>query len=167
MKLHHKPIPKEFLERIPDGLKYVQRGGHEHLVVEQTFCPKGHSLMAEDVRLHGESSIKLLLAIGNSSGIMFLDAYWGSHDKLYNFIPDVTSEAVVAAFCPICNTSLIIKHRACRSCSETQFIQMYLPGRHNRLLSCARLGCAEHEMIAVDFHPEVIGQVSDINYFGV
>jgi hypothetical protein len=167
MKLQHKPIPKEFLERIPDGLKYVLRGGHDHLVVEQAFCPKGHSLMAPDVRLLGEPSIKLLLSIGNSSGIMFLDAYWGSHDKLYNFIPDIASSSIVSASCPICNTSLIVQHRACRACGETRHIEIRLPGGHNRLLACAKLGCVEHEMIAVDFHPEIIGQVSDINYFGV
>ena len=88
MKLTHNTIPKEFLSHIPRGIKYVMRNGKDFLVVEQVFCPNGHSLMVDHVRLHGEPSICLRLRIGKDEGMIYLDSFWGSHDKLYNFIPE-------------------------------------------------------------------------------
>ena len=34
------------------GMKYVVRNGKDFLVVEQVFCPNGHSLMVDNVRIH-------------------------------------------------------------------------------------------------------------------
>ena len=169
MKLTHKEIPDEFLKNLPRGIKYIRRNGKDYLVVEQVFCPNGHSLMVDNVRLHGQSSIKLGLLVHDASGFIFVDSYWGSHDKLYSFIPslkDLTSGEIDVQ-CPICNDSLIVEHSKCKECGSTKFIEMLLPGGFNKIVVCSKLGCPEHELIARDFSPEISEIVSDINFFGL
>ena len=89
MEIAHKEIPKEFLETLPEGMKFTSREGKEFLVVEKIYCPHGHNLIDDTVSIHGESSVKLKVKIEACEGTIFLDAFWGSHIKLYNFIPNV------------------------------------------------------------------------------
>ena len=169
MKLTHSTIPPEFLKLIPRGMKYVMRNGKDFLVVEQVFCPNGHSLMVDHVRLHGEPSISMNLRIGKAEGTIYLDSFWGSHDKLYNFIPN-PKEADAAkndAMCPACGCSLVTKmKKACKHCGSGRIIVMHLPGAQNKILACAKLGCPWHKIVAEDIAHKVTEAVDDINYFG-
>ena len=167
MKLKHTKIPREFVENIPAGLKYVQWNGKDYLVVEQVFCPSGHSLIVDNVRLHGEPSIKLGMRIGDRAGEIYVDAYWGSHDKLYGFVPPSQEDPGDEVNCSVCGVSLFTHHAPCTRCGTRKFIQLLLPGGKNRILVCAKLGCSEHELLAVDFPAEITGIVNDINYFGL
>ena len=169
MELTHKEIPPEFLETLPRGIRHSRRNGKDHLIVEQVFCPNGHSLMVDNVRLHGEPSIKLRMQFDDVSGFIFVDSYWGSHDKLYSFIPTENdlcpSNGDVQ--CAVCCSSLLVDHEPCDECGNTRFIQMLLPGGFNKILVCAKLGCPEHELIARDVSPEISEIVSEINYLGL
>lgn len=168
MKLHHKQIPEEFRSRIPAGMKLVRRKDQDFLVVGQLFCQDGHSLMVDSVRMHGEPSVHLKLSAGGVTGSVFVDAYWGSHDKLYGFLPEPGWRTeTAAAACPVCGLSLMVSAPPCRACGGTQHIQLLLPGGKNRILVCARLGCPEHRLLADDLPTEIVDWVSDINYFGL
>jgi len=68
MELRHTKIPVRFLERLPDGLKYLHRNGKEYLVVERLTCPNGHSLMATSVHIHDEPSIRFKVRTGGQEG---------------------------------------------------------------------------------------------------
>lgn len=169
MKLVHKRIPNQFLAHMPPGIKYVKRDDKDFLVVEQLFCPAGHSLMVDSVRLHNEPSINLKMTIGEAEGLVFVDAFWGCHDKLYSFIPsakDLESETVDVC-CPSCATSLIVENAPCRACGSTRFIAMLLPGGKSKIVVCSQLGCPEHSLIAHECAPDVYDEVSNINFFGV
>ena len=170
MKLTHNVIPPEFLKNIPRGMKYVMRNGKDFLVVEQVFCPNGHSLMVDNVRLHGEPSIWLTLRIGNTEGTVFLDSFWGSHDKLYSFIPnlkDAESEKN-DVMCPSCGCSLVaLMKKGCKTCGSNRIIVMHLPGAQNKIMACARLGCPWHRIVAEEIPHKYTGMVDDINYFGL
>ncbi|OVE78119.1 hypothetical protein BVX99_00585 [bacterium F16] len=169
MELTHKEIPREFLENLPRGIRYARRNGRDHLIVEQAFCPNGHSLMVDNVRLHGEPSIKLRMQFDDASGFIFVDSFWGSHDKLYSFIPTARDLGLAGGDvqCAVCNCSLLVDHPACEACGNDRFIQMLLPGSSSKILVCAKLGCPEHELIANDLSPELSEIVSDINYHGL
>lgn len=170
MKLTHSTIPQEFLNNIPRGMKYVMRNGKDFLVVEQLFCPNGHSLMVDSVRLHAEPSISLSMRVGDSAGMIFLDSFWGSHDKLYNFIPDLGAGSGEDndVMCPVCACSLVLREtgQKCAACGSAQVFAMYLPGSQNRILACATLGCPWHKIIAEDVPDQAAAMVDDINYFG-
>ncbi|MCU0780179.1 MAG: hypothetical protein MUF04_03640 [Akkermansiaceae bacterium] len=171
MKLSHNTIPQEFLSNIPRGMKYVMRNGKDFLVVEQLFCPHGHSLMVDNVRLHGEPSINLVLRVGETEGMIFLDSFWGSHDKLYNFIPDLGArhDAANDVMCPVCRASLLQEQpeRQCGACGSGKVFAMLLPGSRNRILACSVIGCPWHRIIAEDVPDHAAALVDDINYFGL
>ena len=170
MQLGHKTIPKEFLNSLPEGIKYVVKNGKDFLVVEQLFCPEGHSLMVNNVRMHGESSIRLKVKLGKSEGNIFVDAFWGSHDKLYSFMCKYTDEDLMEeeVCCPTCGCSLIVENETpCEVCGSIKSIELILPGINNKILVCAKVGCPQHKLIAKEVSPKISEIVSDINYFGL
>ncbi len=168
MKLIHKVIPGCFLHALPDGIKRVRKGGRDFLVVEDVRCPKGHSLMAESMRIHGESSIKVRLRVGVSEGDIFIDAFWGGHAKFYSFIPDVQSAGpIVKAFCPTCGADLVVD-LPCREkgCDSRRAILFSLPDPRNKIHVCARLGCPWHQMDIANVPCSIAEKINDINYVG-
>lgn len=170
MKLTHNTIPKGFLENIPRGMKYVLRNGKDYLVTEQVFCPNGHSLMVDHVRLHSEPSINMIYRVGESQGLIFVDSFWGSHDKLYGFIPDVNAADALGndVFCPSCNCSLIVESETvCGSCGSEKVLEMQLPGGINKILACSKIGCPWHKIEADEIQDEYRAMVDDINFFGI
>ncbi len=169
MEIVRKEIPKDFLETLPEGMKFITKGGREFLVVEELFCPNGHNLIDNTVHIHGESAIRIKVKVGDCEGTIFLDAFWGSHVKLYSFIPERSSTMdEMEAFCPVCGESLIVEH-SCHSedCDSSKSIQLILPGKNNRILACAKLGCPEHSIELEDMKKKVVKRVNEINYFGI
>ncbi len=168
MELKTPKIPEEFLETLPKGLKFVHKKGKEFLVVEKVFCPNGHSLMIETVQIHGEPSIILDVSIENQKGNFYIDAFWGSHAKLYSFLPVLKGvNPVIKAFCPVCGVSLLTES-VCdqKDCDAKEHIFFDLPEKGNRILVCARLGCPGHKIEIQNISADVNELVSEINYFG-
>jgi hypothetical protein len=159
-----------FLNHIPRGMKYVMRNGKDFLVVEQVFCPNGHSLIVDNVRLHGEPSITMVLRVGKAEGTVYLDSFWGSHDKLYSFIPDLRDIGSEKndVMCPSCDCTLVTKmKKGCKVCGSEDLIVLHLPGSQNKIMACARLGCPWHHILVEDISHKYTEMVDDINYFGL
>lgn len=168
MQLVYKKVPVEFLQALPEGIKYVQKKNQDFLVIEQLYCRNGHSLMAERVRLHHEPSICLDAKIGSQTGRIFVDAFWGSHDKLYSFMPtDADRHSIIEASCPHCGISLMADWQCpAEGCGCKQAIVLNLPGGVNTIMVCAKLGCPEHELAIQQMAEEVRRKIKSINYFG-
>jgi hypothetical protein len=168
VELRHTKIPQRFVDQLPEGLKYLHRHGKEYLVVEQLYCAQGHSLMSQSVRIHDEPSIRLKVRVGGAEGLIFVDAYWGSHDKLYGFVPPTAESGPMAqAFCPTCDASLLVEEPCEREgCGSKSCILFHLPGTTNRIYVCARLGCPWHRMDISHMPQGIQRSVSEINYFG-
>lgn len=176
MQLIHRTIPREFLEMLPEGMKFIHRHGKEFLVVEDLLCPQGHSLMVESVRIHDEPSISIAVTRPESpehesatTGLIFIDAYWGSHAKLFNFMADPTRPLDYAdAHCPRCGASLVVERPCGRiECESTRSLALHLPGDdRNMIYVCARLGCPDHSIVVGDVPAQVQEEVNGINFFG-
>ena len=168
MKLTHTEIPLRFLSSLPEGIKLVNRHGKEFLVVERLFAPEGESLISTTVHIHGEPAVRIGARIGKSEGLIFIDAFWGSHAKLYSFIPDTEPGRIdVEAFSPEGGLSLMTPWKCEQpNCGGEQAIRFSLPGGANQILVCARLGCPGHLMEIEDLPHRVSHQVSRINFFG-
>lgn len=170
MELRHTKIPQRFVDQLPEGLKYLHRQGKEYLVVEELYCPAGHSLMSPSVRIHEEPSIRIRVKTGTQEGHIFVDSYWGSHDKLYGFLPAASDIGpVLQVFCPVCGVSLIEPVRCEQEgCGSESSIVFRLPpqGSDNRIVVCARLGCPWHRMDVSRMPDAIQRSVSEINYFG-
>jgi hypothetical protein len=169
MEIVRKEIPKEFLETLPEGMKFITKGGKEFLVIEQLYCPNGHNLVDNTVHIHGESAVRIKIKVGDCEGTIFLDAFWGSHAKLYSFIPERSSAMkMLKAFCPVCGTSLIVDVKCNQSkCDSEQSIQLLLPGKNNKILACAKLGCPGHSIEIKEMRKKTVKRVNEINYFGI
>ena len=168
MKLVHSQIPVEFLQALPEGMKLVNRHGHEFLVVESVFSRSGTPLVTESVRIHGEPSIRIGIRVGDRNGLIFVDAFWGSHSKLWGFLPDAgDGDQTVDAYVHDTGESLMID-RTCdvEGCSCTRGIELVLPGGENTIQVCARLGCPGHRIVLADMAKPVGDSVSGINFFG-
>jgi hypothetical protein len=168
MELVHRRIPREFLESLPDGFEFIHRNGKEFLVVAELGCPAGHSLMAPHVRIHDQPSIKIQLARPAGRGTVFIDAFWGSHAKLFDFLPDPGEDLRFAeACCPACGVSLMAT-LACErpGCGSAAAIVLRLPGSGNLIQVCARLGCPEHRLVLGGVARDLTRAVSAINFFG-
>jgi hypothetical protein len=168
MELKHTAIPSEFITHLPEGMKLVNRHGKQFLVVEQALGPNGESLMSEAVRIHGEPSVQLEVQIGDRRGMVFVDAYWGSHAKLYSFpLPLEDEHRIVEAFVPHTDVSLTAPyHCDIEGCNSTHGIVLRLPGGRNTTTVCARLGCPGHTMDIASIPEPVVESVSSLNYFG-
>jgi hypothetical protein len=158
MKLTDKAIPTEFLEMLPEGFLFLQKQGKHFLVVEEVTCQAGCSLMDDAVKIHGEPSIKLQIETGDVAGRMFVDAFWGGHEKLYGFIP---KPGIISAACPSCGRSLMVRRECPEGCGD-ECIVLTLPG-DNKIFVCARLGCPWHHLHIADMPESIIAQVDDIN----
>ena len=168
MQLTHSEIPLEFLSSLPEGMKFIHRHGKGYMVVEEVLCPNGHSLIADSVRIHDEPSIKLHLTVARESGIIFIDAFWGSHAKLYNFVPKVTTDdALASATCPVCDVSLNAPYDCHEpGCGSHEGIKLHLPGGQGTIGVCARHGCPGHRLEVHGAPARLIETVSAINFFG-
>lgn len=168
MDLKPTKIPPEFLQVLPEGIKFLHKHGIDFLVVEEVHCPKGHNLVVETVKIHGEPSIKIDVEIEGERGSFFIDAFWGSHSKLYSFIPPLKSRMpIVKAFCPTCGESLTLKKKCgMETCESETNIVLHLPGSRNKIYVCAALGCPGHFLDVSSLPPNLAETVSEINYFG-
>ncbi len=168
MKLTARKIPEDFIRAIPRGFRLVKKQGRDFLLVESLFCQNGHNLVVDSVRIHEEASIKLKIVISGESGFLFVDAFWGSHAKLFSLIPKVTGkEPVIEAYCPYCDVPMMEPY-SCKQkgCGSEKGVVLLLPGGKNKIHVCAKLGCPAHELEIKDMPREVVRSVSVINYFG-
>jgi hypothetical protein len=169
MKLSPRRIPDQFARAIPRGFRLVKRQGQDFLLVESVFCPRGHNLVVDSVRIHDEASVKLKVVVGEETGFVFVDAFWGSHAKLFSFIPLTSGKepAYADVHCPYCDVSMT-EHHACaeKGCGSERSILLGLPGGKNAIHVCARLGCPGHLLEVVELPAQVVRSVSGINYFG-
>ncbi len=168
MQLIHRKIPAEFLDALPEGMKFIHRQGQEFLVVEELFCPKGHSLMADSVKIHGESSIRIKVHPGDIDGLIFLDAFWGSHARLFSFFGSTEENSrYLEAFCATCGASLAVDETCTLpECGSPKSLALHLPGGKNRIYVCSRLGCPGHRLAIAEVPSTLNSLVSEINYFG-
>ena len=181
MKLKKTEIPLEFLTHLPEGIKVVNRGGSEQLVIEKLSSRGGTSLMSDTVRIHGEPSVRIGIRnpeappsdagqtgpVTEREGLVFIDAYWGSHAKLFSFVPDVSSNKPMEAFVPETGESLMIDCSCDEpGCECKRHIHLVLPGGTSSIDVCARFGCPGHHISLADMPGPVSEDLSHINYFG-
>ena len=169
MELVVHKIPPEFIKSIPKGFRLIKKNQSDFLLVESVFCPRGHNIIVDSVRIHDEASLKLKITINQANGFLFIDSYWGSHTKLFSFIPVLSTREspYVSAFCPYCdadmNEQYVCPHEGCDS---KRSLLLLLPGSKNRIHICAKLGCPGHKLEINDMPHQLIDSVSEINFFG-
>ncbi len=169
MKLTAQKIPDDFIRAIPRGFRLVKKRECDFLLIESLFCPNGHNLIVDSVRIHDEASIKLKIVVSGESGFVFVDAFWGSHAKLFSFIPRISGDepAFAEAYCPYCNARMMEDYACAQGgCGSMKSLLLRLPGNNNKIHVCAKLGCPGHILELSNLPHELVQSVNVINYFG-
>ncbi len=169
MKLTAQKIPDEFIRAIPRGFRLVKKQNYDFLLIESLFCPNGHNLIVDSVRIHDEASIKLKIVVNHETGFVFVDAFWGSHAKLFSFNPPISGKEPVfaEAYCPYCDAGMMEQYACMQDgCGSEKSVLLMLPGSKNKIHVCARMGCPGHTLEINDLPHELVQSVNIINYFG-
>jgi len=84
--------------------------------VKKASCPKRHSLIDNEFKIHGYPSLKVKVISGDKEGIIHLDPIYGKHDNDFNvhFAIDQSTKFV----CPECGISLIKPDEVCPKCGS-------------------------------------------------
>jgi hypothetical protein len=109
----------------------------------QVKCPHcGKSLMTPEPKIDQLDSIQFLSKIGNRIGHLYLSQVYGSYEKIFENIEDL-SDAVVECSCPHCYRPFPV-HHACGSCSAAVIgLDLKVGGI---IKVCTRNGCAHHSL---------------------
>ena len=167
MELKSNKIPEAFRTVIPRGMRLVHRNEQEFLLVESLFCPRGHNLLVDSVHIHGEPSIKLELVVNGQKGLVFLDAFWGSHAMLFSFLPQRGENTLLEGFCPYCHAPLMEEYECpVEGCGSHQGLALHLPSGSGKVIVCSRLGCPGHILDVSSIPHELSESISGINFFG-
>ena len=123
-KFETRSIPAAFVRKLPEGLKILSKKGQSFVVVDDLRCSKGHRLLSDNVRLHGEPSISFKVRGGGIDGTLYLDPFWGLHEKLYDFMfSSCDKPPILRAFCPECGVSLMKKKKCeTKGCRAEEYI---------------------------------------------
>jgi hypothetical protein len=122
------------------------------LNVQHAACPKGHLLRDEDVKIHGNPSLKVKIRNRGKEGMIYLDPVYGSFDNIEEEVP-IKKDDVVEMFCPECGVSLIDPNETCQVCASPMFI-FQLP-KGGIVEGCLKKGCFFHKLKIVDAEKQI------------
>ncbi|MBN2357745.1 hypothetical protein JXO59_16660 [candidate division KSB1 bacterium] len=112
------------------------------LRIQNAACPKGHSLMDSENKIHGYPSVTVVAKYKSKKGEIHLDPVYGSFKNVVEI--EVPDGEVVEFFCPVCGVSLTDTNQTCSVCSAPMF-EMRLP--HGGIVEgCLRNGCHFHNL---------------------
>ena len=121
------------------------------LQITEALCPKGDSLISDEVKLRNTPSIKVAARIKGRKGTIFLSAFFG--DFTFQTSLELNKGDVVELFCAECGQSLSIDE-VCRACGATMFAVNLPDG--GRVEACPRVGCHNHKLTLVDLDTQFL-----------
>ena len=122
------------------------------LNVQHASCPKGHLLRDENVKIHGNPSLKVKIRRKKQEGLLFIDPVYGSFDNIEKDITLAHGD-VVEMFCPECGISLKDPHETCQVCSSPMFT-FHLP-KGGIVEGCTKKGCFFHKLKILDTEKQI------------
>lgn len=110
--------------------------------IQHAHCPRGCSLMDDEVKIDGYPSVTVKTKYQNREGLIHLDPVYGSFHNISEL--DLKPKDVVEFFCPHCGVSLTDEGQTCNVCSSPMFA-LHLP-YGGIIEGCLKNGCMEHSL---------------------
>jgi len=114
--------------------------------IRKAQCAKRHSLIDNDVRIGGLSSIRVKAILNAETGLVHLDPMYGRYSHQYGL--SVAQGAELQLSCPECSVSLLDPSAVCPRCGA--HVAVFDIPSQGRLELCSRRGCEHEEWEAVD-----------------
>jgi len=118
--------------------------------IKSATCPKNHSLIDNEFKIGGLSSIKLKVKLVGDEGIIHIDPIYGKHDNHCNI--SVPHNTITPLFCPDCDISLVDENKKCPVCTSPVY-SIVVP-RQGILEGCTKSGCYWQKWDAADLGGE-------------
>jgi len=84
--------------------------------IKKATCPKRHSLMDNEFKIDGLSSLKVKVVSDNKEGIIHLDPVYGKHRNSFNHDFKISKDTKFV--CPECSISFIQQDKVCPKCGS-------------------------------------------------
>ena len=110
---------KEKEGKISVSSKMISLSPHGTLQIKNAICSKRHSLMDDEIKVDGMSTIKLKINQNDKEGFVNIDPIYGKNRNNYSFVIKNPRQTQIA--CPKCNISLVVKDKNCPKCNSTIF----------------------------------------------
>jgi two-component system NtrC family sensor kinase len=114
--------------------------------IKQAVCPKRHSLVDNEVRFDGKSSIRIKARCEGREGLVHMDSVYGKGGQRQGFAFEGANG--VQFVCPDCAVSLMVEGRRCPRCGAGVFAFESPP--HGLVECCTRQGCNWQRWADVD-----------------
>jgi two-component system NtrC family sensor kinase len=99
--------------------KMISLSPHGTLQIKNAICSKRHSLMDDEKKVDGMSTIKLKINQNDKEGFVNIDPIYGKNRNNYSF--EIKNPKQTQISCPKCNISLVVKDKYCPKCNSTIF----------------------------------------------
>jgi two-component system NtrC family sensor kinase len=110
---------KEKEGKISVSSKMISLSPHGTLQIKNAICSKRHSLMDDEIKVDGMSTIKLKINQNDKEGFVNIDPIYGKNRNNYSFVIKNPRQTQIA--CPKCNISLVVIDKNCPKCNSTIF----------------------------------------------
>ena len=107
---------KEKEGKITVSSKMMSLSPHGTLQIKNAVCSKRHSLMDDEKKVDGMSTIKLKVNQNDNEGFVNIDPIYGKSRNNYSF--EIKNPKQIQISCPKCNISLVKKDKHCPKCNS-------------------------------------------------
>ncbi len=131
---------------IPNPGKKELREAREVVLINELYCPNGHSLISKRCSFNGHPGVLLCIKQGNQQGIMALSPVFGDKTRVTLDI-DLYSGETVALCCPTCGDDLPV-HSPCACGAD--MVTLFLTKKadfSNCVGICNRVDCVNAHII--------------------
>ncbi len=87
--------------------------------IKQATCPKNHSLIDDEVKIGGMSSIKVKAGLDGHDGFIYISPIYGQHKNQYSHIQLNNKNTHIS--CPECDISLMHESIKCPECGSPAY----------------------------------------------
>ena len=110
---------KEKEGKITVSSKMISLSPYGTLQIKNAVCSKRHSLMDDELKVDGMSTIKLKINQNEKEGFVNIDPIYGKSRNNYSF--EIKNPKQIQISCPKCNISLVEKDKHCPKCNSAVY----------------------------------------------
>lgn len=140
-----KIFDKDGMMIFPDSKGTKIKESKKLLVVDECFCPNGHSLINSRASFNGFPGIILRAKMGNKKGMIALSPVYGDKSKISLDI-DLIDKELLELSCPTCDSLLAVYSKCfCGADLVALFLNKEID-YHDCIGICTRVNCFNSEI---------------------
>jgi two-component system NtrC family sensor kinase len=132
--------------KISVASKLVSLSPYGTLQIKNAVCSKRHSLIDDEIKIDGMSTLKIKIKNNSSEGFVNIDPIYGKNRN--NYSVEMKDTKTVQFSCPKCNVSLTQKDEKCPKCKSN--IYSFEAPPHGMFEGCVNPDCNWQQWSSID-----------------